>query len=138
MRSQSRIFPPFATAILCSGITVSVVLLASPPRAQNTAPSAAVVQPGTLPMVEVPFYAEWASSPHAHRAAEPFNHWNKEGSIPVECARCHSTPWWQVIQRASDAWFSTLSPDGKVTVVSASVFLLWQAMQVMTVPTGAG
>jgi hypothetical protein len=92
MRSQSRIFPPFATAILCSGITVSVVLLASPPRAQNTAPSAAVVQPGTLPMVEVPFYAEWASSPHAHRAAEPFNHWNKEGSIPVECARCHSTP----------------------------------------------
>ncbi len=40
----------------------------------------------------MPFYAEWASSPHAKRDAEEFNHWNKEGVIPAECARCHSTP----------------------------------------------
>ncbi len=91
MRSQSRIVAPFATAILCGGIAASLILLASAPLAQNAAPSA-VAQPGMLPMVEVPFYAEWASSPHARRAAEPFNHWNNEGSIPAECARCHSTP----------------------------------------------
>jgi hypothetical protein len=48
--------------------------------------------PGSIPAAEVPFYAEWASSPHAKKAAEEFNHWNKEGSIPIECARCHSTP----------------------------------------------
>jgi Cytochrome c7 and related cytochrome c len=47
---------------------------------------------GSLPFTQVPFYAEWAGSPHANRSAEPFNHWNKEGSIPVTCARCHSTP----------------------------------------------
>jgi hypothetical protein len=47
---------------------------------------------GMVPITQVPFYAEWASSPHAKATAEEFNHWNKEGAIPVECARCHSTP----------------------------------------------
>jgi hypothetical protein len=89
MRQQSRILAPFATAILCGAIAAAAALLASTPRAQNATPE---VPPGMLPTVEVPFYAEWASSPHAHRAAEPFNHWNKEGAIPVECARCHSAP----------------------------------------------
>ena len=32
----------------------------------------------------------------------------------------------------------TFTPDGNVTVVSVSVLSLWQAMQVMTVPIGAG
>jgi hypothetical protein len=47
---------------------------------------------GMISATDVPFYADWASSPHANKKAEPFNHWNKEGVIPVECARCHSTP----------------------------------------------
>lgn len=34
----------------------------------------------------------WAASPHAQADAEAFVHWNEEGEIPVECARCHSTP----------------------------------------------
>ena len=58
-------------------------------RPQPAAPAAPA---GSLPLAEIPFYAEWASSPHANHAAEPFNHWNKEGNIPVTCARCHSTP----------------------------------------------
>jgi Cytochrome c7 and related cytochrome c len=58
-----------------------------------TAPAAAEpAASGALPFTEVPFYADWASSPHARRSAEPFNHWNHDGVIPVECAKCHSTP----------------------------------------------
>jgi hypothetical protein len=47
--------------------------------------------------VEVPFLEEWASSPHADAAAEPFVHWNEEdpAEVPAECAKCHSTPGYQ-------------------------------------------
>lgn len=44
--------------------------------------------------VEIPFLEEWSSSAHADAAAEAFTHWNEEDpkEIPVECAKCHSTP----------------------------------------------
>ena len=60
----------------------------TPPASTPTTPPT----PGALPFTEVPFYAEWASSPHARRSGEPFNHWNTDGVIPVTCAKCHSTP----------------------------------------------
>jgi predicted CXXCH cytochrome family protein len=40
---------------------------------------------------QIPFYAAWAGSAHADATALPFNNWNKQGSVPVECARCHSS-----------------------------------------------
>lgn len=55
---------------------------ATPPRA-------------SIPTTEIPFFAQWASSPHANRAAVAFTHWNTAGAIPVECAKCHSTPGFQ-------------------------------------------
>ena len=39
---------------------------------------------------QIPFYQAWMMSPHSDSTAEAFNHWNTQGSIPVECARCHS------------------------------------------------
>jgi len=93
-----------ATSIAALLATAAVPWLGGAPRAQTAAPApaapaapspaapAASVPPGMIPLTQVPFYAEWASSPHAKRDAEPFNHWNKERAIPVECARCHSTP----------------------------------------------
>lgn len=44
--------------------------------------------------IEIPFVEEWMGSPHADAEAEAFVHWNEEDpqQIPVECARCHSTP----------------------------------------------
>jgi predicted CXXCH cytochrome family protein len=39
---------------------------------------------------QVPFYDAWKMSPHSDSTAEAFNHWNTQGSVPVECARCHS------------------------------------------------
>jgi hypothetical protein len=38
----------------------------------------------------VPYYEKWMGSAHADKTAVPFNNWNAQGSIPVECARCHS------------------------------------------------
>src|SRR5439155_10838322 len=38
----------------------------------------------------VPYYDKWMMSAHADRTAVPFNNWNKQGMVPVECARCHS------------------------------------------------
>ena len=44
----------------------------------------------TLPL-EIPFLDEWAASPHARSSEEPFTHWNREGEIPIACAKCHSS-----------------------------------------------
>jgi predicted CXXCH cytochrome family protein len=54
---------------------------------------------GTHPIVvvapddkaQVPYYTAWAGSAHADSTAPAFNNWNKQGSVPVECARCHSS-----------------------------------------------
>ncbi len=59
------------------------------------APAATSASSTSIPASEVPFYADWAGSPHALKSAEAFNHWNSDGHIPVECARCHSTPGFQ-------------------------------------------
>lgn len=44
--------------------------------------------------VAVPFYDEWAASPHNDTEGEAFNHWNEEdpAEVPTDCAKCHSTP----------------------------------------------
>lgn len=44
--------------------------------------------------VVIPFYDEWAASPHNDLEAEAFNHWNEEdpAEVPTDCAKCHSTP----------------------------------------------
>ena len=87
---------------LVTGGLIVLALGGSSLRAQTPSPAAgpaaaapASGPPAALPFTAVPFYAEWASSPHAQHAAEAFNHWNKDGNIPVECAKCHSTPGFQ-------------------------------------------
>lgn len=112
MRIKGRIAKVLAAALLTGGLTASILVVstrlqAQTPAAAPPAPAAAAPAPpppppaapaapvGFVPMTEIPFYAEWASSPHGNHKAEPFNHWNKEGNIPVECARCHSTPGFQ-------------------------------------------
>lgn len=37
-----------------------------------------------------PFYEQWRSSGHADATAEAFTHWDADGEIPTNCARCHS------------------------------------------------
>jgi hypothetical protein len=84
-----------SAALVSGGLAAGIVFwFGGTPKAQTPAPDtpAAASTPGSVAATDVPFYAEWASSPHAHRSSEAFNHWNKEGAIPVECAKCHSTP----------------------------------------------
>lgn len=50
---------------------------------------------GPLPVdLEIPFMDEWMASPHADAQAEAFVHWNEDdpAEVPVDCAKCHSTP----------------------------------------------
>lgn len=97
MSTRGRISKVLAAALLTGGLTAGALILTTQLRAQTAAPAtptssaAAAVPAGSVPATEIPFYADWASSPHADHGAEAFNHWNKEGNIPVECARCHST-----------------------------------------------
>ncbi len=91
MRNRLRRSPYVTVVLLSAGLAAGLGLSIGGPRAQ-TAPAPQAEPAGALPFAEVPFYSEWASSPHANRSAEAFNHWNKEGKVPVECARCHSAP----------------------------------------------
>jgi hypothetical protein len=49
---------------------------------------------GAAASVEIPFYEEWAASPHNDTEGEAFNHWNEDdpAEVPTDCAKCHSTP----------------------------------------------
>jgi hypothetical protein len=40
---------------------------------------------------QIPYYAAWLTSAHADATSLPFNNWNAQGRVPVECARCHSS-----------------------------------------------
>jgi hypothetical protein len=98
MSTKGRNAKALAAALLTGCLSAGALMLATklqaqtPPAAPAAAPTAAPASAGSIPTADVPFYADWAGSPHADHKAEPFNHWNKEGSIPVVCARCHSTP----------------------------------------------
>ena len=70
MRTRSRILIPLAAIVL-------VVGFAGKTAAQSSG--------------SVTEYVEaWMNSAHADATAEAFTHWNSEGEIPANCARCHS------------------------------------------------
>jgi predicted CXXCH cytochrome family protein len=55
--------------------------------------STPVDAPGSsvVPSGQVPHYQTWLGSAHADRTAPAFTNWNKDGMVPVTCARCHSS-----------------------------------------------
>jgi hypothetical protein len=53
--------------------------------AQDAAP-----EPLTDPPYLADYYNAWVASPHADYTAEAFVHWDAEGEIPEDCAKCHS------------------------------------------------
>jgi len=59
--------------------------------AETPVPTAA---PEELVDAEVPYEEAWAESPHADAGSESFVHWDEEdpAEVPVDCAKCHSTP----------------------------------------------
>lgn len=92
MRRTARIGAVLSAALVSGSLASALMIWVGGALKAQTPEPVAPPSAGSVPMTEVPFYAEWAGSSHAHRAAEAFNHWNKEGAIPVGCAKCHSTP----------------------------------------------
>lgn len=95
-------------------------------------------------MEEPPFLAEyynaWVASPHADATAEAFVHWDAEGEIPVECARCHSTPGFRDYVGADETEFGVVdNPASLGTVVTCDACHAPTATQLTTVvfPSGA-
>jgi hypothetical protein len=72
-------FATVGTVLIVAGF---LLLLQSPALAQDSSEE---------PPYLAEFYNQWVDSPHNDIASEPFVHWDSEGEIPVECARCHST-----------------------------------------------
>jgi hypothetical protein len=91
--------------LLLAGLSLSD---APPGAAQGAtqAATAAATQAGTKeptpepikdPLGQPPFflasyYKDWVGSAHADKDSAPFKHWDAEGSVPGDCARCHSSP----------------------------------------------
>ena len=67
------------TLLVVAGIGL---LLQSPVSAQDSSDE---------PPFLAEFYNMWVNSPHHDLQSAPFTHWDAEGEIPVDCARCHST-----------------------------------------------
>jgi hypothetical protein len=61
--------------------------------ATKAATPPAITDPlGKPPFFLLDYYNAWLKSAHANADSEPFKHWNTQGVIPADCARCHSTP----------------------------------------------
>ena len=82
-------------------VLVAVALFATATSAPTTAlaqtAATATKPPAPTPTLAVPFFSQWAESPHNDADSEAFAHWNEEDPAVVEeaCATCHSTPGYQ-------------------------------------------
>ena len=91
---------------------------------------------------EVPFEALWAASPHADAEAEAFIHWNEEDpkEVPVECAKCHSTPGYVDFVGADGSAAGVVdkpAPIGTVITCVACHNASTSAMTSVVFPSGA-
>ena len=95
---------------------------------------------GSIAVSEVPFYAEWAVSPHAHKTSEPFTYWDKQGTIPVACSGCHSTPGFLDLLGADGSTAGVVdrpAPVGTVITCIACHNSTTRALTSVTFPSGA-
>lgn len=111
------------------------LLVQAPVLAQEATPE---------PMGEPPFLAEfyhaWLGSAHADASAEAFVHWDAEGEIPPECAKCHSTPGYQDFLGLDETAFGTVdnpAPIGTVITCDACHNSVASTMTNVVFPSGA-
>jgi hypothetical protein len=97
---------------------------------------------GQEPTVEVPFLKAWASSGHADAKAEAFTHWDEADpqEVPVECAKCHSTPGYRDFLGADGTAAGKVDKAAKIGTVVECVACHNEAavkMDSVTFPSGA-
>jgi len=95
------------------------------------------------PVVQnVPFQDEWAASPHNDGEAEAFHHWDEEDpkEVPVDCAKCHSTPGYQDFVGADGSAFGVVDQPAAIGTTVQCVACHNPAtatMNTVTFPSGA-
>lgn len=69
-----------------------------------------------VPPVEIPFMQMWQASPHNDADAEPFIHWNEDdpAEVPIECAKCHSTPGYRDFVGADGSEFGVVDQSAPI------------------------
>lgn len=129
MRARSP--APWLTAALC----LCLALIGLPAAAQEQPPPDEMM----IPAARIPFFHDWAGSPHAKADARAFNNWNDEGEIPETCARCHSTPGFLDYIGADGSAAGVVdrkAPVGSVIGCSACHNETTRQMSAVTFPSG--
>lgn len=85
------------------------------------------------------YYNAWVESPHADTTAEAFNHWNSDGEIDANCAKCHSTPGYRDFVGADGTEFGSVEgPAPLGTVITCDACHAPTAAQLTTVVFPSG
>jgi ferredoxin len=87
----------------------------------------------------VEYYFAWAESPHADTTAEAFNHWNDEGEVEIDCAKCHSTTGYRDFVGADGSEFGVVDaapPVGTVVTCDACHAPTATQLTSVTFPSG--
>lgn len=139
MIASSKVYAfVFLTALSAAS---PVILSILPLNAQEAEIAAAPAEapPGMVPEAAVPFYSKWASSPHADRSSESFIHWNDDGSVPANCAKCHTTPGFRDFVGADGSAAGTVdqpAPIGTVVACTACHNDATVDLDTVTFPSG--
>lgn len=97
--------------LITAGLTL--VVMALPAYAQDAPPDPV----GEPPTFLRSYYDAWVGSAHADVTAEAFIHWDAEGEIPENCARCHSTPGYQDFLGEDGSAFGTVDAPAAIGTV---------------------
>lgn len=132
-----RIPSSVSRLVLALGLALAVPhgLAPGSALAQEQPPDA----PQMIPADRIPFFHDWASSPHAKADARAFNNWNDKGEIPETCARCHSTPGFLDYIGADGSAAGSVerkAPTGTLIYCGACHNETTRAMTAVTFPSG--
>ena len=138
-----------AVLVACSNATTTVVAPDQGPAPTNTAapvPTCPAVQapvpcPTQAPVVAAPHQEEWAKSAHADATSMAFTDWNDtaDKSVPVTCAKCHSTTGFQDFVGADGSEFGKVdkpAPIGTVITCDACHNSAAASLSTVTMPSG--
>lgn len=117
-------------------IAAGLALLGGIPLLAQEAPPNPVGEPPTF-LLDI--YNAWVGSPHARAEDEAFVHWNNEGEIPVDCAKCHSTPGYRDYLGADGSAYEAVdapAPIGTVINCDACHNPVASSLTAVTFPSG--